>query len=174
MPRSLDSVNVCHRENGGTLGMVPSLFNVLRSPLKGDIPNNYTRCMWGWLLRVPSHGYHHFPYENIHVVEDSGSPQHCTNLRFPQCPIAMSDGLPHGIRTTSHATWGRHIWNNPLWNSPAIIRGIIRLPSLKLTASPWKKRKIIFQPSIFRDYVSFREGRYPGNYHDITLTRGTS
>ena len=38
-----------------------------RSPLKGDIPyqinTHYIRCIRGWLLRVPSQGYHHFPYE---------------------------------------------------------------------------------------------------------------
>ena len=26
--------------------------------------NSYIRCIWGWLLRVPSQGYHHFPYES--------------------------------------------------------------------------------------------------------------
>ena len=30
-----------HTESAGTLGMVPSLFNSPRSPLKGDIPNKY-------------------------------------------------------------------------------------------------------------------------------------
>ena len=27
------------------------------------INTHYIRCIWGWLLRVPSQGYHHFPYE---------------------------------------------------------------------------------------------------------------
>ena len=35
------------------------------SPLKGDMgPNKYPRvisCIWGWLLRIPSQGYHIFP-----------------------------------------------------------------------------------------------------------------
>ena len=33
---------------------------------KGLGPNKYPRdirCIWGWLLRVPSQGYHHFSYE---------------------------------------------------------------------------------------------------------------
>ena len=30
-----------HRENAGTLGMVPKLFSPPRSPLKGDLPNKY-------------------------------------------------------------------------------------------------------------------------------------
>ena len=30
-----------HRENGGTLGMVSELFIPSRSPVKGDIPNEY-------------------------------------------------------------------------------------------------------------------------------------
>ena len=32
--------------------------------LKGIYPTNthHIRCIWGWLLRVPSQGYHHFPY----------------------------------------------------------------------------------------------------------------
>ena len=34
-----------HRENGGTLGMVPYLFNPPRSPLKGNIPNKYPLYM---------------------------------------------------------------------------------------------------------------------------------
>ena len=39
----------------------------------GEIPKNLTlfhwkkthciRCIWGWLSRVPSQGYHHFPYD---------------------------------------------------------------------------------------------------------------
>ena len=36
------------------------------SPFKGDwdpIFTHYIRCIWGWLLRVPSQGYHHFPYD---------------------------------------------------------------------------------------------------------------
>ena len=37
-----------------------------------------------------------------------------------------------------------------------------QVPSLKLTFSPLKiglpNRKVVFQPSIFRGYVSFREG----------------
>ncbi len=24
---------------------------------------HYIRCYWGWLLRVPSQGYHHFPFD---------------------------------------------------------------------------------------------------------------
>ena len=30
-------------------------------------PNKYPlffRCIWGWLWRVPSQGYHHFPYDS--------------------------------------------------------------------------------------------------------------
>ena len=32
---------------------------------KGIYPINthYIRCIWGWLLRLPCQGYHHFPYE---------------------------------------------------------------------------------------------------------------
>ena len=45
-----------------------SRFPIKRNPLKGDIPNKCplyktVRCIWGWLLRVPSQGYHHFPYD---------------------------------------------------------------------------------------------------------------
>ena len=44
------------------------------------------------------------------------------------------------------------------------------LPSLKLTANapenrPGPKRKVVFQPSIFRCYVSFREGTYRKNIY---------
>ena len=44
-----------------------------------------------------------------------------------------------------------------------------RVPSLKLTCSPLKigllNRKVVFQPSNFRVYVSFREGRICGKSH---------
>ena len=33
------------------------------SPGIYPINTHYIRCIWGWLLRVPSQGYHHFPYE---------------------------------------------------------------------------------------------------------------
>ena len=39
---------ISHREIAGTLGWYP-------------INTHYIRCIWG--LRVPSQGYHHFPYE---------------------------------------------------------------------------------------------------------------
>ena len=49
-----------HRENAGTLGMVPWLFKPPKEPFKRgyaqQIPRNI-RCIWGWLLRGP----HHFP-----------------------------------------------------------------------------------------------------------------
>ena len=46
--------------------MVPCL--TLQGALqKGIYPINihYIRCIWGWLLRVPSQGYQHFSYDNI-------------------------------------------------------------------------------------------------------------
>ena len=58
-----------HRENGGSfLGFIrPAVWESLdRSPLKWDmytIGDHYIRCIWGWLLRVPSQQYHQFPYE---------------------------------------------------------------------------------------------------------------
>ena len=42
------------------LGWYPKCLTPVASPLKGDIPNiypiytHYIRCIWGWLLRVPS------------------------------------------------------------------------------------------------------------------------
>ena len=32
---------------------------------KYPINTHYIRCIWGWLLRVPSQGYHHFPYDSM-------------------------------------------------------------------------------------------------------------
>ena len=48
-------VKLCkfHRENAGTLGMVPYLFNPPRSPLKVDIPNKYPqyKVYMGFIIR---------------------------------------------------------------------------------------------------------------------------
>ena len=43
--------------------MVPYLFNPPRSPWKWIYPINthYIRCIWDWLLGVPSQRYQHFP-----------------------------------------------------------------------------------------------------------------
>ena len=57
-------------------------------------------------------------------------------------------------------------WKNPFRMMTAATRYSFKLPSLKLTANapvdrPGPKRKIIFQPSIFRcENVSFRECNY--------------
>ena len=54
-PREIMSPNI-HRENaGGPLRWYLSYLTPPRSPWKGDIR--------GWILRVPSQAYHHFPYE---------------------------------------------------------------------------------------------------------------
>ena len=57
MPSCFCQANHSHREIGGTLGMVPLLFNPpCWSPLKGEIyPINIhcIRCICGWLLRGP-------------------------------------------------------------------------------------------------------------------------
>ena len=52
----LEHANLTNRENGagapsdGTSGEYP-------------INTHYIRCKWGWLIRVPSQGYHEFPYD---------------------------------------------------------------------------------------------------------------
>ena len=57
--------DLCHRENtGGPLGWrAPSCLTFKGALLKEIYPINiqYIRCMWGWLLGVPSQRYHHFP-----------------------------------------------------------------------------------------------------------------
>ena len=56
-------LSFCHRENGGFWapwdgGPRPAV----EFPLVGATPNRYPlRWIWGWLQRVPSQGYHHFP-----------------------------------------------------------------------------------------------------------------
>ncbi len=50
----------------------------------------------------------------------------------------------------------------------------LELPSLKLTANapenrPKPNRKVVFQPSIFRGYVSFREGKNQNRKHLYTI-----
>ena len=47
------------------LGWYPSCLTLQGVLQKGIYPINthYIRCIWGWLLRVPCQGYHHFPYE---------------------------------------------------------------------------------------------------------------
>ena len=50
--------------------MVPQLFNTPQEPFKRGLgPDKYLRdirCIWGWLLRVPSQGLsHHFPYDSF-------------------------------------------------------------------------------------------------------------
>ena len=70
-PSALSLVELISRENAGPLGMEGPgpLFNLpCWSPLKDDISNKYPlyyiRCIWGWLLRVPSQGYQPFSYES--------------------------------------------------------------------------------------------------------------
>ena len=48
------------------LGWYPSCLTLQRALQKGiyHINTHYIRCIWGWLLRVPSQGYHHFPYDS--------------------------------------------------------------------------------------------------------------
>ena len=56
-------LSFCHRENGGFWapwdgGPRPAV----EFPLVGATSNRYPlRWIWGWLQRVPSQGYHHFP-----------------------------------------------------------------------------------------------------------------
>ena len=56
-----------HRENSGTLAL-----SIPKQPFKRGLgPNKYQqkiRCIWGWWLRVPSQGYHHFPYPKNHGI----------------------------------------------------------------------------------------------------------
>ena len=37
---------------------------IFRGSTQIHIKTHYIRCIWGWLLRVPSQGYHNFPNEN--------------------------------------------------------------------------------------------------------------
>ena len=93
--------------------------------------------------------------------------------------------MAHGEIPEIMKTWSRDTSINPIWPC------ILQVPSLKLTW-PLKmghpKRKLVFQPSIFRCYFTFREGTslllvFPGsllNVHhpfetgmQMSLTRGT-
>ena len=67
---------------------------------KGFIPNvskiigiypidiHHIRCIWGWLLRVPSQGYHHFP----HGKKLSNYQIHKTSEVLLQTPWILFDG----------------------------------------------------------------------------------
>ena len=60
-----------HRENAGTLGWYPSCLSLLRSPLKGNVPNKYPlyKVHMGLIIKgPPSQGYHHFPYDKKHLL----------------------------------------------------------------------------------------------------------
>ena len=47
------------------LGWYPNCLTPQAALWTGIYPINtqYIRCIWGWLLRVPSQGYHQFPYD---------------------------------------------------------------------------------------------------------------
>ena len=67
-----------------------------------------------------------------------------------------------GLRDLTDATLGKIHSSQVFRMMTAATRYFFKLPSLKRTANapvdrPGPKRKIIFQPSIFRCYVSFRE-----------------
>ena len=72
-PRGTHSIS---RENAGPLWDGGPLISCLTSPVgalwKMIYPRNtslyYIRCIWGWLLRVPSQGYQPFSYESVSGV----------------------------------------------------------------------------------------------------------
>ena len=51
---------------------------------KGLRNPHYIRCIWGWSLRVPSQGYHHFPYDyRVRIISmDSMHSQRFESYRF--------------------------------------------------------------------------------------------
>ena len=57
-------------------------------------------------------------------------------------------------------SWGRNLSNGTMWSGSASFYYKNTLPETNMTPenTPGPKRKVIFQPSIFRGYVSFREG----------------
>ena len=77
------------------LGWYPSSLSPPRTPFKGiyRINTHYISCIWGWLLRVPSQGYHHFPYDSRDI---------------PRLYLYMAYGKNHQISQQSSP------WKKPL------------------------------------------------------------
>ena len=117
-----------HRENAGTLGMVPLIINPIYTLYSGHLLgiSPFKGLLGGQTARVPSQGYHHFPYE----IPSRSSTASLPLFKVHRNPIRTPDRLPT-IRV-------------PETNVVA--------PENR----PGPKRKLILQPSIFRCYVSFK------------------
>ena len=59
------------------------------------INNHYIGCIWGWLWRVPSQGYHHFPYG---IIKPPGLWLH----HAPLCDWSMSKAFSQGLALPRH------------------------------------------------------------------------
>ena len=52
--------------NGLSIKIISTAGDILVMAKHSNI--HYIRCLWGWFLRVPSQGYHHFPYDNNYAA----------------------------------------------------------------------------------------------------------
>ena len=72
------------------LGWYPSRLTPQGAFYKGIYPINthYIRCIWGRLLRVPSQGYQHFPYDRVSAQFSTSLP---VDLRINDPPDIYLD-----------------------------------------------------------------------------------
>ena len=97
-------------------GWYPSCLTLQGAVQKGIYPTNthYIRCIWGWLLRVPSQGYHHFPYE-IRIL--GGFPYNHQHLRWPTGGKRFCFSLPRSMDLVKRfRDFLVGDFNQPLWN----------------------------------------------------------
>ncbi len=101
-----------------------------------QINTHYIRCIWGWLLRVPSQGYHHLPYEKKNILQF-----HMT---------LWIDIVSKSLKASLLWSWG--VWPKRFFASSLVATYIVQCNKARKT---FRTSKIVWASKVAKSLVSF-------------------